>query len=295
MERSAYSFPGCVAGMLLLANIAHATGPGPPTNESSSRARLAAIEARVGGRLGVAVLATGTGQRLDYRAGERFPMCSTFKALAAAAILHRVDEKQDYLDRFIPYTEADLLEYAPVTRKHVREGGMTLGALCAAAVTLSDNTAGNLLLKVIGGPAALTRYARSLGDEQTRLDRLEPDLNNYVPGDERDTTTPAAMLGNLHKLLLGDALSSASRARLETWLTENKTGGQMIRAGLPVDWRIGDKTGRGGDGATNDIAILRPPGKGPILLAVYSVGSTAAADVRLATVADVARLVSKTY
>ena len=165
MERRAFSCFGLVAGMLLLAGIARAA-------ESTAAKRLADIEVRVGGRLGVAALATGSGQRIDYHAGERFPMCSTFKALAAAAVLHRVDEKQDQLDRFIPYTEADLLEYAPVTREHVREGRMTLGALCAAAVTLSDNTAGNLLLKVIGGPAALTRYARSLGDKETRLDRL---------------------------------------------------------------------------------------------------------------------------
>jgi beta-lactamase class A len=160
-------------------------------------------------------------------------MCSTFKALAAAAI-HRVDQKQEQLDRFISYTKADLLEYAPVTRKHVDEGGMTLSALCDAALTVSDNTAGNLLLREIGGPAALTRYARSLGDKQTRLDRLEPDLNNYQPGDERDTTTPAAMVKNLRLLLLGDALFPVSRAQLESWLRANKTGNDLLRAGQPA-------------------------------------------------------------
>ena len=181
-----------------------------PTDKDSAERRIAAIEARAGGRLGVAALATGSNRRIEHRASERFPMCSTFKLLAAAAVLHRIDQKRDQLNRMVPYTAADLLEYAPVTREHVKEGGMTLSALCAAALDYSDNTAGNLLIRLIGGPAALTRYARSLGDEVTRLDRLEPYLNSARPGDERDTTTPAAMLGNLRALLLGDALSPAS-------------------------------------------------------------------------------------
>jgi beta-lactamase class A len=199
------------------------------------------------------------GQRLEHRALERFPMCSTFKFLAAAAVLHRVDLKQDQLTRFITYTKADLLEYAPVTKAHVDEGGMMLGALCAAAIQQSDNTAGNLLLRAIGGPEGLTRYARSLGDKDTRLDRVEPFLNSAMPGDERDTTTPAAMLEDLRVLLAGDALTPAARDQLDAWLAGNETGVDMLRAGLPKDWKVGDKTGRGANGATNDIAILRPP------------------------------------
>ena len=263
--------------------------------KDSAKQRIAAIERRTGGRLGVAALETGGNRRIEHRAGERFPLCSTFKLLAAAAVLHRIDEKQDQLNRLVPYTATDLLEYAPVTREHVEEGGMTLSALCAAALNYSDNTAANLLVKAIGGPAALTRYARALGDEETRLDRLEPDLNSALPGDERDTTTPAAMLGNLRTLLLGDALSPASRVQLEAWLAENKTGGKMIRAGLPNDWRVGDKTGRGSEGATNDIAILCPPGRAPILLAVYSVGSTASPAARCAAVAEVACLMAEIF
>jgi len=290
MGRNSNSALGLAANLLLLASTHSVFSAG-----ESPTARVAMIEARIGGRLGVAALATGNGDRIDCRATERFPMCSTFKALAAAAILHRVDQKQEQLGRFISYTKADLLEYAPVTRQHVDEGGMTLSALCDAAVTVSDNTAGNLLLREIGGPSALTRYARSLGDKQTRLDRVEPDLNNYQLGDERDTTTPAAMLENLRLLLLGDALSPTSRAQLESWLRENKTGNDLIRAGLPADWQVGDKTGRGGQGATNDIAIIRPPGKAPILLAVYSVGSSAAPEARAAALADVARLVAETF
>ena len=258
-------------------------------------AAFARIEQESGGRLGVAVLDTQTGMQSGHRADERFPMCSTFKLLAAAAVLHRVDEKKEQLTRFIPYTKADLLEHAPVTREHVNEGGMTLAALCAAAIEYSDNTAANLLLQTIGGPEGLTRYARSLGDEQTRLDRVEPYLNSAVPGNERDTTTPAAMVADLRALLLGNALSQPSRQFLDSWLAENKTGGDLIRAGLPNDWKIGDKTGRGENGATNDIAIIRPPGKSPIVLAIYFVGSTASPEARLGAIADVARIVVGTF
>jgi len=222
-------------------------------------------------------------------------MCSTFKFLAAAAVLHRVDLKQDELTRFITYTKADLLEYAPVTKAHVDEGGMMLGALCAAAIQQSDNTAGNLLLRTIGGPEGLTRYARSLGDKDTRLDRVEPFLNSAMPGDERDTTTPAAMLEDLRVLLAGDALTPAARDQLDAWLAGNETGVDMLRAGLPKDWKVGDKTGRGANGATNDVAILRPPGRQPILVAVYSVGSTASPADRQQAIAEVGRLIAEMF
>jgi beta-lactamase class A len=243
----------------------------------------------------VAALDTGTGGRVKHREDERFPLCSTFKLMAAAAVLHRVDEKKDELERFIPYTKADLLEYAPVTREHVAEGGMTLRALCVAAIQESDNTAGNLLLAAIGGPEGFTRYARSLGDSKTRLDRVEPDLNSAPPGDERDTTTPGAMLADLRTLLLGDALSADSRQQLKAWMAGNRTGDRMIRAGVPHDWQVGDKTGRGARGAINDVAILCPPGRASILVAIYFVGSNAPADVREDAIARVARIVTETF
>ncbi len=278
---------------LLVAQLAAAAPGSSP--QAAAEARLAAIEKRVGGRLGVVALEPGSGRRIERRPQERFPMCSTFKVLAVAAALHRVDEKQDELGRFIPYSEAELLEYAPVTRAHVQEGGLTLSALCAAAITLSDNTAANLILKTIEGPEGFTRYARSLGDKQTRLDRVEPELNSAIPGDPRDTTTPAAMINDLRKLLLGDALSPSSRRQLEEWMRQNQTGGELIRAGVPHDWQVGDKTGRGADGATNDIAILWPPSGKPILLAIYTVGSKAPAKERLQAVADAARVVAESF
>jgi beta-lactamase class A len=256
--------------------------------------RIAAIEARIGGRMGVAAVdaavETGSGKRLDYRSEERFPMCSTFKFLAAAAVLKRVDEKQETLDRFVSYDAKEILEYAPVTKAHLKDGGMTVGALCAAAIEQSDNTAANLLLNVIGGLGGLTQFVRSLGDDVTRLDRIEPELNSAIPGDERDTTTPAAMCSDMQRLLLGDVLTESSRHQLEDWLQHNETGGLMIRAGVPKSWTVGDKTGRGANGATNDIAIIRPPGRAPLLLAIYFVGSSAPGDDRAAAIAEAARL-----
>ena len=218
-------------------------------------------------------------------------MCSTFKFLAAAAVLKRVDHGKENLQRFVRYGAKDILEYAPVTKAHLQDGGMTLGALCAAAIEQSDNTAGNLLLDAIGGPAGLTDFARSLGDQITRLDRKEPELNSAIPGDERDTTTPAAMCSNMQRLLVGEILSESSRHQLEDWLQHNETGALMIRTAVPKTWSVGDKTGRCANGATNDIAIIRPPGRAPIIIAVYSIGSKAPADDRAAAIAEVARLV----
>ena len=255
--------------------------------------RIASIEARSGGRIGVAALDTSSGKRVEYRPDERFPMCSTFKLLAAAAVLRRVDRKQEKLDRFVPYGEKDILEYAPVTKEHLKEGGMSLGALCRAAIQQSDNTAGNLLLDAIGGPVGLTNFARSLGDQMTRLDRKEPELNSAITGDDRDTTTPVSIQADLLRLLTSDALSQSSRRQLEEWLRGNTTGASMIRAGVPAIWKVGDKTGRCGNGATNDVAILRPPGRAPILLTIYTIGSSAPSNERDAALANVAKIVSE--
>jgi len=257
--------------------------------------QIAAIEARLGGRIGVAGLDTGNGKRIDYRAEERFALCSTFKFLAAAAVLKRVDEKKEKLDRFVSYDAKDILEYAPVTKAHLKDGGMTLGGLCAAAIEQSDNTAGNLLLEAIGGPAGLTNFARDLGDRVTKLDRKEPELNSAIPGDERDTTTPASILADVRQLLIGSPLSASSRQQLEAWLRANETGAAMIRAGIPTNWIVGDKTGRGANGATNDVAVARPPDRAPILLAIYCVGSSASANDRAAAVAEAAKVMAESF
>ena len=264
------------------------------TADAGPVARLAALERRHGGQLGVAILDTVGGRRINHRGEERFPMCSTFKWLAAALVLARVDRGEERLDRRVVFDAKDLVSYSPVTEKHAGAPGMTVAELCDAAVTLSDNTAGNLLLASFGGPAALTAFARSIGDTRTRLDRIEPELNEALPGDPRDTTTPAAMLGDLRELLLGDTLSPASRAQLTAWLVANKTGDARLRAGVPADWRAGDKTGTSNNrGATNDVAILWPPGRGPLLVAAYYIDAVAATpEQRSAVLADVGRIVA---
>ncbi|MEE7462831.1 class A beta-lactamase [Methylobacterium fujisawaense] len=255
---------------------------------------LALIEARSQGRLGVVVLDKATGNLVAHRSDERFPMCSTFKTLAAAAVLARVDRGEERLTRRVRFTGDVVVVNSPVTEHRAGGDGMTLSELCDAAITMSDNTAGNLLLAAIGGPEGLTRYVRTLGDPITRLDRLEPDLNEAQPGDARDTTSPAAMVANLDKLLFSDALSSSSRDQLSAWLIGNKTGDTRLRAGLPRTWRVGDKTGSGERGTTNDAGIVWPPGRKPLILAIYLTGAASTAEGRNATLASVGRAVAET-
>jgi beta-lactamase class A len=255
-------------------------------------AALAALETESGGRLGVAVLDTTNGALAGHRTGERFPMCSTFKVLAAAATLAKVDAGHERLTRRVRFEASDLLSYAPITKTHL-QSGMSVAELCEAAVTLSDNTAANLLLKALGGPAGVTSYARSLGDDVTRLDRIEPDLNEATPGDPRDTMTPAAMAHTLRKLATGDALSAASRDLLIAWMIGCKTGQAKLRAGLPGDWRVGDKTGSGEHGASNDIAVIWPSGRTPLIVTAYLTETTATEEKRNAVHAGVGRIVAR--
>lgn len=262
-----------------------------PARAHDARAALADLEHSLGCRLGVAMRETGGGAGVSYRADERFPLTSTFKFLAAAAVLAKVDAGKDSLERRVVYAKSDLVTYSPATEKHAGDG-MTLADICAAAITLSDNTAGNLMLAAIGGPEGLTRFARGIGDQVTRLDRIETDLNEARPGDPRDTTSPAAMLGNLDSLLLGKTLSAASCERLTNWMIANTTGGARLRAGAPKGWRVGDKTGSGGNGTTNDIAILWPPGRKPILIAAYLTQSGRSMEERSEALAEVARILT---
>ena len=274
---------GALAGGALL---------GKPAVAHEARDALADLDRSLGARLGVAMRDTGSGATVRHRAEERFPLTSTFKLLAAAAVLAKVDAGRDMLDRRVRFETSDLVTYSPATAKRVGGEGMSLAEICDAAITLSDNTAGNLLLAAIGGPEGLTRFARSLGDDVTRLDRTETALNEARPGDVRDTTSPAAMLGNLEKLLLGDALSSDSRERLAGWLVANTTGDKRLRAGAPKGWRIGDKTGSGDNGTTNDIAILWPPGGKPVLIAAYLTQCDRDVADRENVIAEVARILT---
>jgi beta-lactamase class A len=253
---------------------------------------LKRLENESGGRLGVALLDTGTGQHVGHRMDERFPMCSTFKVLVSGAVLHGVDAGKESLARRVYFNEADLVAHSPETHKHVGPVGMTVPELCKAAITLSDNTAGNLLLASIGGPQGLTAFVRKLGDDVTRLDRIETELNEAAPGDPRDTTTPNAMASDLRALVLGEVLSAKSRVQLVGWLAANTTGGKRLRAGLPAGWRAGDKTGTGERGTANDVAVIWPPDRAPFVITAYLTGATTSADRQNAVIAAVGRAVA---
>jgi beta-lactamase class A len=237
-------------------------------NASDLTAACAQLERSNGGRLGVAVLDTGTGKRSGYHGDERFPMCSTFKFLLAAAVLESVDRHQERLDRAIAVPPKPLLPNSPLTEPHAG-GTMTVSELCYAILTRSDNTGANLLLETIGGPPGLTNFARTIGDKVTRLDRTETALNESLPDDPRDTTSPTAMVDDLNAVLLGKVLSSGSREQLIAWMEANVTGQDLLRAKLPAGWRAADKTGSNGRHTKNDIAVFWPTGRPPIIVAAY--------------------------
>lgn len=274
---------------------AQATTRSPLLDATSASVRevLHQLEMKSGGRLGVAAMDTGSGRWIGYRSGERFAMCSTHKFLTAAGILFLVDQGRLTLDQRVFYGRAELLDYAPVASKNVDAGYMTVDALCAATVDLSDNTANNLLLGLLGGPEGWTRYARLIGDATSQLDRIEPSLNTAIPGDPRDTTTPDTMVSNLGVVLLTDALSGKSRTRLERWMAGNTVTASLLRAGLPAGWRVSDKSGAGQNGTRNDIGVIRPPGAAPILAAVYCTEAALPPASRDSLIADAGRIIAQ--
>lgn len=253
-----------------------------------------AIEQRLKARVGFAVFDEETGRTIAHRGNERFALTSTFKALASAAVLARVDRGGEALDRRVIFGPADLVTYSPTTEKRVGPPGMTLAEICEAAITLSDNTAGNLLLDAIGGPAGLTAFLRSLGDDVTRLDRREPDLNAATPGDPRDTTTPLALASTMKRLALGDALAPASRDRLVEWMLADAVAGPLLRAAWPKSWRIADKTGAGGNGARAIAAIGMPPGRRPLVVTVFVAETAASMAERNAAIAEIGAAIART-
>ncbi|MBH5385947.1 class A beta-lactamase [Bradyrhizobium diversitatis] len=263
-----------------------------PALAAETPAELEAYERDTGGRIGLYAENLATGRKLAWRADEHFVMCSTFKASLAACVLARIDRGEEQLAAMIPYGKADLLEYAPVARQNLAAGKMSVGEMCKAIVELSDNTCANLLLARIGGPAALTAFWRSLGDTTSRLDHNEPELNRSRPGDPRDTTTPAAMAGNLRRLVLGEALSTQSRLQLTDWMVNCKTGANRLRGGLPASWKIGDKTGNNGKDASGDIAVVWPKPDAPILIAAYTQGGTPNAAQIATLFAQIGRMVA---
>ncbi|MER7834823.1 class A beta-lactamase [Streptomyces sp. NPDC096040] len=265
--------------------------PARTTPDTASRFR--ALEREHRARLGVFAWDTGSGARVRHRPGELFPMCSVFKTLAVSAVLRDLDE--DVLSQVVHYDESDVQKSggAPITGKPENlAAGMTVAELCGAAISYSDNTAANLLLEQLGGPVAVTRLCRSIGDRVTRLDRWEPELNSAEPGRVTDTTSPLAIGTSYARLVVGGALDGADRRRLTGWLLANTTGGERIRAGLPADWTVGDKTGTGAYGTANDVAIAWPPGRAPVVVAVLSTHTDAAAQADSALVKEATAVVA---
>lgn len=254
--------------------------------------KLAALEQRSGGRLGVALIDTADGSQILYRGDERFAMCSTSKVMAAAAVLKQSESQHDLLNQRIEIKKGDLTNYNPIAEKHVG-GMMSLSELSAAALQYSDNVAMNKLIAQLGGPQGVTAFARKIGDETFRLDRTEPTLNTAIPGDPRDTTSPRAMAQTLRNLTLGKALGDAQRAQLVTWMKGNTTGAASIQAGLPASWVVGDKTGSGDYGTTNDIAVIWPKDRAPLVLVTYFTQPQPEAESRRDVLASAAKIVTE--
>lgn len=247
------------------------------------------IEQRWGGRLGVAAIDTANGAVAGHRQDERFPFCSTFKTIVAAAVLARSVTEPGFLEQRLRYTEADIKPHSPVSGKHVADG-MTAAELCAATIQYSDNAAANILMRELGGPAAVTAYARTLGDSTFRLDRWETELNTAIPGDERDTTTPLAMARTVQKLLVDDGLPPAQRQQLKDWMVGNTTGDTRIRAGVVKGALVADKTGTSGSyGVANDIGVIYLPERAPIVMVVFTHSTDERAEAHSEPVAEATR------
>ncbi|WP_329025046.1 MULTISPECIES: class A beta-lactamase [unclassified Streptomyces] len=263
---------GAVGALLAGAGTARAA-------DGATTARLRELERAHGARVGAFAYNVATGVAVRHRADERFPMLSTFKTLAAAAVLRDLDRDGEVLEKVVHYTKADCVSDSPVTDtpEHLASG-LSVARLCDAAIGDSDNTAANLLLRELGGPAAVTRFARSLGDRVTRLDRWEPLLNSAEPGRVTDTTTPSALARDYARLVLGNVLERRDRERLTYWLLNCRTSGTRFRAGLPPEWTVADKTGGGSYGSCNDVGVAWTPEGVPVVLAVLTTKPAGASD-----------------
>jgi beta-lactamase class A len=250
-------------------------------------------EDRSGGRIGFYAKNLSTGAKTSWRADERFVMCSTFKASLAALVLTNVDQGRESLDAHVNIGTNDLEEYAPIARKYLAKGFMSVGQMCAGAVEYSDNTCANVLLARVGGPEAMTKYWRSIGDDASRLDHNEPMLNRTPIGEVEDTTTPAAMAETISKISFGSVLSDASRSQFRNWMVSNTTGANRLRAGLPAAWKIGDKTGNNGKDGFGDLTITWTKGNSSIVVAAYTRGGAPTSPEVDAVFAAIGNLVTQ--
>lgn len=252
--------------------------------------KFAQLESGIRGRIGVAALDSANGHTIVHRADERFPLCSSFKLMLSAAILKESTRTPDLLNKRLHYNKSALIHHSPVTEKHLADG-MLISELCEATIQYSDNAAANLLMRELGGPKAVTAFARSIGDDVFRVDRYETMMSASVPGDVRDTSSPNAMMQSMRKLTVGDALSPQHRDQLLSWLRGNTTGANRIRAGVPVDWQVADKTGTGDYGTAADVAIVYPINRAPIFIAIYMTQDKKDAEVREDLLAAATRIV----
>lgn len=263
----------------------------PATSIASAHTQLAALEQAAGGRLGVAAWRQGGELRIAHRADERFPLCSTFKAMLAAAVLAHSASEAGLLAQRVRYEKKELVTYSPITEKHLADG-MTVAELCAATLQYSDNSAANFLMKILGGPQAVTTYARSIGNKEFQLERWETELNSAIPGEVLDTASPASMAHSLQQVLLGNSLPAPQRQQLDTWMRGNTTGDKRIRAGVPAGWHVADKTGSGAYGSVNDIGVAYPPSGAPLLIAVYYTREQKNADTNQDIITAATRIVT---
>ncbi|MBK1785816.1 class A beta-lactamase [Prauserella cavernicola] len=283
------SLAACTTGATTGTTATRRPSPEPARPTNAAHDQLAELERKYGARLGVHAVATDTGATIAYRADERFAFCSTFKFLAAAAVLHR--NPLSHLDTTVNYSEVDLMTSSVITERHV-DTGMTIRQVCDAAVRYSDGTAGNLLLRDLGGPAEVTAYARRLGDGVTRMDRFEPDITEASPGDPRDTSSPRAMGHDLREIVLGSALTPEKRAFLRDLLERNatKAGAMRIKAGVPAEWVVAGKTGTGDYGTLNDIAVVFPSGSAPLVISIMSSKTARDAEYEQGLIAEAAAI-----
>jgi beta-lactamase class A len=277
-----------------LLSLAAAAALAPAAEAARADRQLKALHKKIGGRLGVHILDSQSGRRIAYDDASRYAMASTFKVPLAAALLWQVDRGAFPLDRPMRISRDDLLSNSPEVDARLKKGeeSMTVRELCGAVIMVSDNAAANILLKGIGGPSALTNFLRQIGDEKTRCDRMELELNSNLPKDERDTTTPRAMADTMLRLFTQDVLTVTSRALLIDWMTASRTGLDRVRAGVPATWQAADKTGSGANGAVNDLAIVWPPQRRPIFIAAYMSESTLPLKELSAAHAEIGRLVA---
>lgn len=273
-----------MAGMLVASANAHAF------NDKWLLQATQSEEEKLNARIGIAVIDKESGMTWSYRGDEAFPINSTHKAYLCAALLEKVDQKKLALSDRTTLSKRDLVTYSPITEKLLPPQTASNAQLCEAAVSYSDNTAANKVLETIGGVAGFNGFMRSIGDQKTRLDRKEPELNEGTPGDPRDTTTPVAAVRSLDQIFFSDVLSQRSKAELKTWMINDKVAADLLRKTMPSGWGIADKTGAGGYGSRSIVAVVYPSGKKPLLVSIYitntkaTIGESNAAIARMGSI-----------